>query len=191
MKTNKFEELHALLVSKDDNQLNRGYQILFESLRNKMIGHYIKKFRLNEESAQDLTHESLITIMEKAHTVKEPKAFVGWCWIVTDRKALDYLRKMNREKVEFNTDKFDIEIKQQKNINVGNVDQRICIQKGTERFKEEHPIKHYALELFTQGYTHAEIAPLIDKPTSGATKEFISQCRKIIDIFIGHCKEIK
>ena len=69
MKSKKFEELHALLVSNDDNQLNRGYQILFESLRNKMIGHYIKKFKLNEESAQDLAHESLITIMEKAHTV--------------------------------------------------------------------------------------------------------------------------
>ena len=122
MKSKKFEELYALLVSNDDNQLNQGYQILFESLRNKMIGHYIKKFKLNEESAQDLTHESLITIMEKAHTVKEPKAFVGWCWIVADRKALDYLRKMNREKIEFNTDKFDIEIKQQKNINVDNVD---------------------------------------------------------------------
>jgi DNA-directed RNA polymerase specialized sigma24 family protein len=129
--------------------------------------------------------------MEKAHTVKEPKAFVGWCWIVADRKALDYLRKMNREKIEFNTDKFDIEIKQQKNINVDNVDQRVCIQKGTERFKEEYPIRHYALELFAQGYTHAEIAQLIDKPTPGATKEFISQCRKIIDTFIGHCKEIK
>ena len=190
MKTNKFEELHALLVSKDDNQLNRGYQILFESLRNKMIGHYIKKFRLNKESAQDLTHESLITIMEKAYTVKEPKAFVGWCWKLTDRKALDYIRKINREKVEFNTDKFDIEIKQQKNINVGNVDQKVCIQKGTERFKEEHPIKYYALELFVQGYTHAEIAVFIDK-TPGATKEFISQCRKVVDTFIGHCKEIK
>ena len=191
MKSKKFEELHALLISNNDNQLNRGYQILFESLRNKMIGHYIKKFKLNEESAQDLAHESLITIMEKAHTVKEPKAFVGWCWIVTDRKALDYLRKMNREKIEFNTDKFDIEIKQQKNINVDNVDQRVCIQKGTERFKAESPIRHYALELFAQGYTHAEIAQLIDKPTPGATKEFISQCRKIIDTFIGHCKEIK
>ena len=190
MKTKKFEELHALLVSNDDNHLNRGYPILFESLRNKMIGHFIKKFRLNEESAQDLTHESLITIMEKAHTVKEPKAFVGWCWKLTDRKALDYLRKTKREKIEFNTDKFDIEIKQQKSINVGNVDKRICIQKGSERFKEEHPMRHYALELFAQGFTHAEIAPRLDK-TPGATKEFISQCRKIIDTFIGHCKEIK
>ena len=45
MESKKFEELHALLVSSDDNQLNRGYQILFESLRNKMIGHYIKKFK--------------------------------------------------------------------------------------------------------------------------------------------------
>jgi RNA polymerase sigma factor (sigma-70 family) len=191
MKSKKFEELHALLVSNDDNQLNRGYQILFESLRNKMIGHYIKKFKLNEESAQDLTHESLITIMEKAHTVKEPKAFVGWCWIVTDRKALDYLRKNKREKLEFNTDKFDNKIKQQTNININNnIEQRDCIRKGTEKFKKEYHNRYYALELYAQGYTHAEIAAHIDK-TPGATKEFISQCRKIIDTFIGHCKEIK
>jgi RNA polymerase sigma factor (sigma-70 family) len=192
MESKKFEELHALLVSSDDNQLNRGYQILFESLRNKMIGHYIKKFKLNEESAQDLTHESLITIMEKAHTVKEPKAFVGWCWIVTDRKALDYLRKNKREKLEFNTDKFDNKIKQQTNININinNIEQRDCIRKGTEKFKKEYHNRYYALELYAQGYTHAEIAAHIDK-TPGATKEFISQCRKIIDTFIGHCKEIK
>tara|TARA_B100000035_G_scaffold315463_1_gene336561 strand:- start:25052 stop:25624 length:573 start_codon:yes stop_codon:yes gene_type:complete len=190
MESKKFEELHTLLVSNDDNQLNRGYQILFESLRNKMIGHYIRKFKLNEESAQDLTHESLITIMEKAYTVKEPKAFVGWCWIVADRKALDFLRKIKREKLEFNTDKFDIEIKQQKNVNTDNIEQRDCIRKGTEKFKEEYHNRYYALELFAQGYSHAEIAPLIDK-TPGATKEFISQCRKIIDTFIGHCKEIK
>jgi RNA polymerase sigma factor (sigma-70 family) len=191
MESKKFEELHALLVSSDDNQLNRGYQILFESLRNKMIGHYIKKFKLNEESAQDLTHESLITIMEKAHTVKEPKAFVGWCWIVTDRKALDYLRKNKREKLEFNTDKFDNKIKQQTNININNnIEQRDCIRKGTEKFKKEYHNRYYALELYAQGYTHAEIAAHIDK-TPGATKEFISQCRKIVDTFIGHCKEIK
>lgn len=190
MESKKFEELHALLISEDANQLTRGYQVLFEFLRNKMIGHYIKKFKLNEETAQDLTHESLITIMEKAHTVKEPKAFVGWCWIVTDRKALDYLRKNKREKLEFNTDKFDIEIKQQKNVNIDNIEQRDCIRKGTERFKKEHHKRYYALELFAQGYTHAEIAPLIDK-TPGATKEFISQCRKTIDTFIGHCKEIE
>jgi RNA polymerase sigma factor (sigma-70 family) len=192
MESKKFEELHALLVSSDDNQLNRGYQILFESLRNKMIGHYIKKFKLNEESAQDLTHESLITIMEKAHTVKEPKAFVGWCWIVTDRKALDYLRKNKREKLEFNTDKFDNKIKQKTNININinNIEQRDCIRKGTEKFKKEYHNRYYALELYAQGYTHAEIAAHIDK-TPGATKEFISQCRKIVDTFIGHCKEIK
>ena len=190
MKTNKFEELHALLVSKDDNQLNRGYQILFESLRNKMIGHYIKKFRLNKESAQDLTHESLITIMEKAHTVEEPKAFVGWCWTVANNKALDYVRKINKEKIEFNTDNFDIEINKPKHSYVDNKDQRNCIRKGFEEFKEQHPQRADALELFAQGYMHAEIAPIINK-TPGATKEFISQCRKIVDSFIGHCKEIK
>jgi DNA-directed RNA polymerase specialized sigma24 family protein len=130
--------------------------------------------------------------MEKAHTVKEPKAFVGWCWIVTDRKALDYLRKNKREKLEFNTDKFDNKIKQQTNININinNIEQRDCIRKGTEKFKKEYHNRYYALELYAQGYTHAEIAAHIDK-TPGATKEFISQCRKIIDTFIGHCKEIK
>ena len=49
MESKKFEELHALLVSSDDNQLNRGYQILFESLRNKMIGHYIKNLCKSKE----------------------------------------------------------------------------------------------------------------------------------------------
>ena len=190
MKSKEFAELHTLLVSNDDKQLNRGYQILFKALRTKMIRHFENKYKLDEEGAQDLTHESLITIMEKAYTVEEPKAFVGWCWKVANNKALDYVRKINKEKIEFNTDNFDIEINKPKHSYVDNKDQRDCIRKGFEEFKEQHPQRADALELFAQGYMHAEIAPIINK-TPGATKEFISQCRKIVDSFIGHCKEIK
>ena len=85
---------------------------------------------------------------------------------------------------------FDIEINKPKHSYVDNKDQSDCIRKGFEEFKEQHPQRADALELFAQGYMHAEIAPIINK-TPGATKEFISQCRKIVDSFIGHCKEIK
>ena len=55
MKSKEFAELHTLLVSNDDKQLNRGYQILFKALRTKMIRHFENKYKLDAVSYTHLT----------------------------------------------------------------------------------------------------------------------------------------
>ena len=192
MKTKDFEQLHALLVLNDYSQLSKGAEILFKMLRGKIIGHYKKQFKFKHGVAEDLAQEALIKIMKKVHTVEEPKAFHGWCWKLVTNHGLDYTRKVKTEKIDYDTDFLEERRDLQMKIEVtDNMDQRNCIREMTEKFKEEYPDHHYALSLHVEGYSHEDIGVMLRKKrTQGATKEFISQCRKKIHLFLKRCDEM-
>ena len=64
-----------------------------------------------------------------------------------------------------------------------------CVSRGLEVFAGQMPERALALTLQMEGLGIAEIARRLGR-TAAATKEYLSQCRKKIQPFIGHCAEL-
>ena len=63
------------------------------------------------------------------------------------------------------------------------------MQEGLARFSEVAPDRAYALMLQMEDQSIDEIAAVIGR-TNGATKEYLSQCKKKIKSYIEHCTEL-
>ncbi|MBT6392130.1 MAG: sigma-70 family RNA polymerase sigma factor [Nitrosomonadales bacterium] len=185
-----FKEIHGLLISQNNADLESGAEAIFIALNKALIKHFEGQWRLANQEALDLNQESLISIIKKAAMVNEPEKFEAWCWTVAKNKARDYLRKTKREKefIEFNSDKYVDEstIENMDNVESDNDD---CVREGYERFALKNPNHGYALDLQQDGYPIKDIAIRIDR-TPAATKEYLSQCRKKLKSYIKHCMEL-
>ena len=63
-----------------------------------------------------------------------------------------------------------------------------CVEGGVLAFAEEYPDRQHALLLHIQGASIEEISAKIGR-TPGATREFLSQCRKKLEPFLRCCRE--
>ena len=62
----------------------------------KLAFFYVK----DADVAKDIAQESWVTIHKKLDTIKEPEKCKSWAISVVNRKALDWLRKSNRERTK-------------------------------------------------------------------------------------------
>ncbi|EAV46628.1 MAG: RNA polymerase sigma factor [Nitrosomonadales bacterium] len=185
-----FKEIHGLLISLNNADLESGAKAIFKALDKPFIKHFEGQWRLANQEAVDLNQESLITIIKKAPMVNEPEKFEAWCWTVAKNKARDYLRKTKREKdfIEFNSDKY-VDESTIENINSEQSDNGDCVREGYGQFALKNSNHAYALDLQQDGYSIKDIATRIDR-TPAATKEYLSQCRKKLKTYIKHCMEL-
>jgi RNA polymerase sigma factor (sigma-70 family) len=72
-------------------------------------------------------------------------------------------------------------------IPAGALDQ--CVQEGLKAFAAEYPERQLCLFLQMEGASVDEIAAQIGRKP-GATREFLSQCRKKLEPFVTHCREL-
>jgi len=130
-----FKEIHGLLISLNNADLESGAKAIFKALDKPFIKHFEGQWRLANQEAVDLNQESLITIIKKAPMVNEPEKFEAWCWTVAKNKARDYLRKTKREKdfIEFNSDKY-VDESTIENINSEQSDNGDCVREGYGQF---------------------------------------------------------
>lgn len=63
-----------------------------------------------------------------------------------------------------------------------------CVERGFAEFAKNFPERAHALSLWKEGFDTAYIAAAIQR-TQGATREYISQCRKRIEEFLQPCRE--
>lgn len=72
-------------------------------------------------------------------------------------------------------------------IPVGALDE--CVQAGLKAFGAQYPERQLCLFLQMEGATVEEIAAQIGRKP-GATREFLSQCRKKLEPFVSRCREL-
>ncbi|MDH4285696.1 MAG: hypothetical protein OEV35_10300, partial [Gallionellaceae bacterium] len=71
----------------------------------------------------------------------------------------------------------------------GMFDFNLCMKRGVQAFEKGHPERAAALGMVAMGWTNEEIGEALERK-SGATREYLSQCRKVLEKFIGHCREL-
>ena len=163
---------------------------LFEKygFRKEFIRFTIKS-GINKEDAKDLVQEFIIDKLTlKSDSINDIELARTWMYQVLRNMVNDKGRvlKKNRE-VPFDEDR---DQSQAPKILEENQTRSGCVQEQLAKFRESDPKHAETLDFILNGLSPEEIRLVIGR-SYGATREFMSQCRKKFRPFIEICNEIE
>ena len=167
-----------------------GAMELFEKygFRKEFI-RFTMKSGINKEDARDLVQEFTIDKLHmQSDSIKDIEFARTWMYQVLRNMINDKGRilKKNRE-VPFDEDR---DQSQAPKILEENQTRSGCVQEQLAKFREAEPKRAEVMGFIIDGLSPEEIGRIIDR-SYGATREFMSQCRKKFKPFIDICNEIE
>jgi len=192
----EFDEIFKGLKSDNVDVKNKTVGELYAKLY-KPFKLRLKQWRFTEQDAEDVVMIAIEKIYTKVHLVKEEKAFKSWCWTVLDNNMRDWHRSKQRKaetpmniEVDDEMEESIIDLKLETTLNTDQIHDRLCIERQWARFAEDFPKSSHALVLQAiQGHSIEEITDMIGRPTTAATKEFLSQSKKKASVYLKKCAE--
>jgi len=143
----------------------------------KLAFFYVK----NADVAKDIAQESWIVVLSKLSDIKEPDKCKSWAISIVNRKAIDWLRSYNRERIKLQTyfverPKIQFETEESNELKVKK-QLILAIEKLS-------PNQQQVLKLFYgQGYSLKEIGTIMNT-TAGNSKSRLFHAReKLKSIF--------
>lgn len=149
--------------------------------------------------AEDLVQETIVKIFKAAPTYSGGEGFGdnsanAWLWQLARNCCLDFIRRNQSSEVPMEQDEGMLDFTP---MWAGSIEQSVdhgqrsihadeCVLRGLEEFAANFPDRALVLEMQMDGESIDSIARRIDR-TVGATKEFLSQCKKKLAPFINHC----
>ena len=192
MTKEKQSKLHQateiIQLFREDN--GDGAMELFEKygFRKEFI-RFTMKSGINKEDARDLVQEFTIDKLHmQSDSIKDIEFARTWMYQVLRNMVNDKGRvlKKNRE-VPFDEDR---DQSQAPKILEENQTRSGCVQEQLAKFREAEPKRAEVMGFIIDGLSPEEIGRIIDR-NYGATREFMSQCRKKFKLFIEICIEIE
>ncbi len=173
-------------------EIDADFRKLYEVVEPQMR-RFFKRQGLGVEDARDVAQEALLKIWNGAGSYSGSGTASAWVWQVARNCLTDHHRRTSSRSAKetlFGDDEWQTVADTAPSPAVcGTVpDVDACVRDGLARFRAEDPDRAYVLELQMEGFPIDEIAARVGR-TAGATKEYLSQCRKKISPFIKHCTE--
>lgn len=134
-------ESHLVKLSAEDTDVgNKSCEILIARYRPFMTGVIRKKLGSGEdvEKIKDFLSEAIIGVTKglKNNEIKNPKAFKAYCGRVVSNKAVDLIRKNEKERKQLTSiENFDVEMEEEEDANLKK-DQVSKLKNYIERLSE-------------------------------------------------------
>ena len=165
--------------------------VLFEKyeFRKEFIGFAIKS-GINPEDAKDLVQEFTVgKLCMKSNSIKNIEFARSWMYRVFLNMVNDQGRMLIRNR-EVPLDEERDQSQSPKIMNEKSQTRSGCIQEQLVKFREAEPKRAEVIEFILKGFSTEEIRLILGR-SYGATREFMSQCRKKFRPFIEICNEIE
>jgi RNA polymerase sigma-70 factor (ECF subfamily) len=180
------EIIQLFRVGRSDEAL-----VLFEKyeFRKEFISFAIKK-GIEYEDARDLVQKFTIDkLYLQSNSIKNIEFARTWMYSVLTNMVNDQGRILKKNR-EVPLDEERDQSQSPKIMNEKSQTRSGCIQEQLVKFREAEPKRAEILEFILKGFTTEEIRLIIGR-SYGATREFMSQCRKKFRPFIEICNEIE
>ena len=182
-----------ILIRSGGKARDRGVRGVYEILGHQFLSFFASR-GLDKDEGRDVLQETIVKIVRGADQYAAQGQASSWMWQIARNALLDYQRKIGsrgaHETVFGDDDWQRLEETTPSPLQCnleGTADD--CVQEGLARFSEVAPDRAYALMLQMEDQSIDEIAAVIGR-TNGATKEYLSQCKKKIRSYIEHCTEL-
>lgn len=156
------------------------------------LKRFFQHHRMSPEDGDELVQEVFIRVWQKAEGYEGRASVRSWIWSIGHHCMIDLIRKRTGEAPLpiSSDDDSDPPIDHPDPDSDGrNFDFNLCLKRGVHAFEAEHPDRADAIRMTAMGWTTEEVAVALER-NAGATREYLSQCRKVLEKFIAHCRDL-
>lgn len=163
------------------SQLYRGYARRFLS--------YFMKHRVPREQAEDLAQDVFVSIVRHAESFRGETRIDAWMWAIARNALIDHFRRARPEDPFEEDDLVRIAEAQSDPPRDAGGGLEDCVRKAYTAFAESHADRAEILaRVAFEGWSIEDVAAVL-KRTPGATREYLSQCRKKLKVFLEPCRD--
>ena len=169
----------------------RGIAELFERYEGKFRRYY-RRHRLSDYDAQDIVQDVFVKIVRACdgESFREETKPAIWLWTIARNTMLYHFRKTGRQPETSEIDGTDADataVVADKAKGIDNLED--CVGDALDRFEHDQPERGSTIRLATiEGWSTKELAEVLDR-SLGATREFLSQCRKQFAPYVAPCRD--
>jgi RNA polymerase sigma-70 factor (ECF subfamily) len=161
------------------------YDLLWHPLARFFVRH-----RQDEAMAEDLVHETLSKVVLQIHSLRDNAAFLGWIWRIARNVLHAHVRDNapeNDHETKLDEDAWQILCETHADATHGDIVVQLCLQGQLEKFRNDHPDRAYVIEqAVLEGWDSQTLSAILGR-SYGATREYLSQCRKKIAEYLRLC----
>ncbi|MDM8568649.1 sigma-70 family RNA polymerase sigma factor [Thiotrichales bacterium HSG1] len=172
-----------------------GATYLYNKYSGKLLGTF-KNLGLSTENAEDILQETFIRFINRVKKDTSLDNIMAYLFTIGKNECYRFflINKRFSENEEFTSSSEDIVVNIPSNINIEKeIEFLDCLSTELARFEKSEKNANKCLEILTlvaEAWSLQEIAVKINKKY-GATREFLSQCRKKLKSYINHCFDKK
>ena len=150
---------------------------------------YLLKHRVPRPHAEELVQDAFVNIVRHCEDFRGDARIDAWMWSIVRNGLIDHVR---RQRPEDAVDEDELAIlaggaDDPAPVEAANRDD--CVRKAYAAFSEQHRDRAQVLSLVAfEGWNIDDVAAML-KRTPGATREYLSQCRKKLKAFLEPCRE--
>lgn len=152
---------------------------------------YFLKHRVRRELAEEMVQDVFVNITRSCDSFRQEDRFDVWLWKIARNRLMDHYRRRLPE-IELEEDMLDALSQERDDLQVGHENDgglADCVRRSFQSFATDHPSHAEALSLLSfHEWTVEEMASFLGR-THGATREYLSQCRKRLRPYIEICRE--
>lgn len=144
--------------------------------------------------ADDLVQETFVKIVRDCGSYRGESLPQAWLWQIARNCLNDYYRRKKIRLTE-NLDDDGWTALEQNSPELQVIDPPLagdtledCVSRGFREFAKKQPERAYVLSLVVDGHDTRYVSTFLNR-TEGATREYLSQCRKKIEEFLKPCRE--
>jgi len=174
------------LIRAGGKSSERGVSMLFNRYAVPFKRYFIKH-GLALADAEDMVQETFVSVIRHCAGFRNECDIKIWLWKVARNAMLSHFRKKkhNHEDIDELADFLPgKEVPECASLSLDE-----CVKKAFTRFRDDHAGKAETLTLAAvQGWTTKELSEFLGR-TLGATREYVSQCRKHFKPYLEPCRE--
>jgi RNA polymerase sigma factor (sigma-70 family) len=152
---------------------------------------FFRRHRLSLEAAEDLVQDTFVRVVQAIESYRAEGAFDAWLWTIARNTLMSHLRE---RKADVSLDEMEPDeadgLLARLRPGGSNPAAADCVKRSFEQYSNAQPECAEALmRIVVDGWRYEELAQYRSS-TYGATREYLSQCRKRLMDFVQPCFEL-
>lgn len=175
-------------IRRGGKERTEGVSRLYQAYARRFLAYFLKH-RMPREHAEELVQDAFVNVVRHCGDFRGDTRIDAWMWAIVRNALIDYFRRQRPEQAVDVDELVDLAGAVAAPPQADSRDLEDCVRGAFAAFGETFHDRAAVLALVVfEGWTIDDVAGML-KRTPGATREYLSQCRKKLKIFLEPCRE--
>ena len=162
---------------------------LYRAYARRFLGYFLKH-RVPREQAEELVQDVFVSIVRHCGEFRGEARIDAWMWAIARNALIDHVRRQRPEVALQDDELLDAAGATVDPPSHDARDLEDCVRRAYAAFAAAHEDRAQVLALVVyEEWDISDVAAMVRR-TPGATREYLSQCRKKLRPFLEPCREL-